>query len=188
MSININLLPWREARREQRTRTFYGTILFILLLGLLLGLAVAYFYQQQLVAQQQRNDYISTHIERLNRKIADVHRYQADAKQLGEQLSLFHMLHSERINTVQLFNDLAESIADGVVYQRLSRSGQLVSLFAVAGNDRQVSEQLRNIASMPGLGVPVLSEVAIGQEGSERLFQFDVTQLSDEAAVQEALR
>lgn len=188
MSIHINLLPWREARRKQRTRAFYGTILFILLLGLLLGLAVAHFYQQQLVTQQQRNDYISTHIERLNREIADVHRYQTDVKQLGEQLSLFHMLHSERVNTVQLFNELAESIADGVVYQRLSRSGQLISLSAVAGNDRQVSEQLRTIASMPGLGVPVLSEVAIGLGGSERVFQFDVTQLTDEAAAQEALR
>ncbi|MDP3534389.1 MAG: fimbrial assembly protein [Halomonas sp.] len=186
MSININLLPWREARREKHTRAFYGVVLLMLLTGGALAYAVSYVYQQQLVAQQQRNAYITTYIERLNREIADVKRYQSDAEQLGEQLRLFQTLHSERIHTVQLFNDLAASVAQGVVYQRLSRSGERISLSAIAGNERQVSEQLRQIASMPGLGVPVLSEVAGGQNGSERAFQFEVVQSADTAAAEEA--
>ncbi|AVI61263.1 PilN domain-containing protein [Halomonas sp. GFAJ-1] len=186
MSININLLPWREARREKQTRAFYGVVLLMLLTGGALAYAVSYVYQQQLVAQQQRNAYITTYIERLNREIADVKRYQSDAEQLGEQLRLFQTLHGERIHTVQLFNDLAASVAQGVVYQRLSRSGERISLSAVAGNERQVSEQLRQIASMPGLGVPVLSEVASGQNGSERAFQFEVIQSADTAAAEEA--
>lgn len=186
MSININLLPWREARREKQTRAFYIVVLFMLLMGGVLAYAVSYVYQQQLVAQQQRNAYITTYIEQLNREIADVQRYQTNAEQLGEQLRLFQALHSERINTVQLFNDLAASVAQGVVYQRLSRSGERISLSAVAGNERQVSEQLRQIASMPGFGVPVLSEVASGQNGSERAFQFEVVQSVGKLAVEES--
>ena len=185
MSININLLPWREERREKRTRAFYGVMLLMLLLGGALAYGVSYFYQQELVAQQQRNAYITSHTERLNREIADVQRYQTDAEQLNEQLQLFQTLHHERINTVQLFNDLAASVAQGVVYQRLSRSGERVSLSAVAGSERQVSEQLRQIANMPGLGVPVLSEVASGQNASERTFQFEVVQSTEAAAVGE---
>ncbi|WP_404471524.1 PilN domain-containing protein [Vreelandella venusta] len=185
MSININLLPWREERREKRTRAFYGAVLFMLLLGGAFAYAVAYFYQQELVAQQQRNAHITSYIERLNQEIADVQRYQADAEQLNEQLQLFQTLHHERINTVRLFNDLAASVAQGVVYQRLSRSGERISLSAVAGSERQVSEQLRQIANMPGLGVPVLSEVASGQSGSERVFQFEVVQSAEEVASEE---
>ena len=68
MSININLLPWREARREKRTRRFYGVVVMMFLAGIGLGLGVLQIYQQQLSAQQQRNAYITNHIERLNTK------------------------------------------------------------------------------------------------------------------------
>lgn len=178
MSININLLPWREERREKLTRRFYGVVGLMLLAGIALGLGVSQLYQQQLSAQQQRNAYITQNIERLNNEIADVQRYQQTAARLGEQLTLFQTLQAERVSTVQLFNDIAASVVDGVVYQRLSRSGEQVSFSAIAGNERQVSDQLRQIASMPGLGVPLLSEVASGQDGSSRVFQFDVVQSS----------
>ncbi|AZM94794.1 MAG: fimbrial assembly protein [Gammaproteobacteria bacterium] len=183
MSININLLPWREGWRARQTRQFYSVMLFVLLLGVASGVVVLHVYQQQLAAQQQRNAHISTRIEQLGNEIADVRRYQGDIERLEEQLTLFHMLNNERISTVRLFNDIAASVADGVVYQRLSRSGQRVRLSAVAINERQVSEQLRQIAAIPGLDVPLFSEVASGQDGSLRVFQFEVRQLSPEEAV-----
>ena len=90
------------------------------------------------------------------------------------------------IGTVQLFNNIAASVVDGVVYQRLSRSGEQVSFSAMAGSERQVSDQLRQIASMPGFGVPQLSEVASGEDGTSRVFQFDVVQsVAEEAAAEE---
>ncbi|WP_404376886.1 PilN domain-containing protein [Vreelandella aquamarina] len=188
MSIKINLLPWREARREKRTRRFYGVVVMMLLAGIGLGLGVLQIYQQQLAAQQQRNAYITNHIERLNNEIADVQRYQETAEQLGEQLALFQTLQAERVGTVQLFNNIAASVVDGVVYQRLSRNGEQVSFSAVAGSERQVSDQLRQIASMPGLGVPQLSEVTSGEDSVSRVFQFDVVQsvVEDVAAEEEA--
>ena len=178
MSITINLLPWREARREKRTRRFYGVVVLMLVAGIALGLGVAQLYQQKLAAQQQRNAYITQHIERLNNEIADVQRYQQTAERLGEQLTLFQPLQAERISTVQLFNAIAASAVDGVVYQRLTRTGEQVSVSAMAGSERQVSDQLRQLASVPELGVPLLSEVTSGQDGNSRMFQFEVVQSS----------
>ena len=77
---------------------------------------------------------------------------------------------------MQLFNDVAESVANGVIYQRLSKSGNNVSVTAVAGSERQVPEQLRRIAALPGLAVPSLLAVESEQNGSGRVFRFDVEQ------------
>lgn len=176
MSHAINLLPWREERREQRTHRFYGVVLLMLFMGGFLGWGVAKLYQQQLLAQQQRNAHITTHIEQLDAAIDEVQRYQVQVEQLRERLGRFQSLDHERIHTVQLFNQLAASLVDGVVYQRLSRSAERVSLFALAGNERQVAEQLRQIATMPGLGVPEVSAVASGQAGEPLNFQFDIDQ------------
>ncbi|MEL7981695.1 PilN domain-containing protein [Vreelandella titanicae] len=176
MSMTINLLPWREAQRERRTRKFYVVVAGMLVVGVVLGLLVAHFYQLKLAAQQQRNAYISNHIERLNADIESVSRYSSDAERLGEQIAVFQALQTERMDAVQLFNDVAESVANGVIYQRLSKSGNNVSVTAVADSERQVSEQLRRIAALPGLAVPSLLAVESEQNGSGRVFRFDVEQ------------
>ena len=176
MSMNINLLPWREAQRERRTRKFYVVVAGMLVVGVALGLLISHFYQLKLAAQQQRNAYVSDHIERLNGEIEGVSRYTSDAERLGEQIAVFQALQSEQADTVQLLNDIANSVANGVVYQRLSKNGERVSVTAVAGSERQVSEQLRRIAALPGLGVPSLSAVESEQDGTGRVFRFDVEQ------------
>lgn len=176
MSITINLLPWREVQRERRTRQFYAVVAAMLLLGVVLGLLVSQLYQFKLAAQQQRNAVINDHIERLNADIEGVSRYQSDAERLVGQIAVFQALQAERAHTVQLFNDVADSVANGVVYQRLSKNGDSVSATAVAGNERQVSEQLRRIASLPGLGVPSLSAVESDPDSPGRVFRFDVEQ------------
>ncbi|MBT2786705.1 MULTISPECIES: PilN domain-containing protein [unclassified Halomonas] len=176
MSININLLPWREAQRERRTRKFYLAVASMLVLGLVLGLLISQLYQLKLAAQQQRNAYISDHIERLNADIDGVSRYASDAERLGEQIAVFQSLQSERTDAVQLFNDVAASVANGVIYQRLAKNGNRVSVTAVADGERQVSEQLRRITALPSLGVPALSAVESDQNGLGRVFRFDVEQ------------
>ncbi|WP_447553882.1 PilN domain-containing protein [Vreelandella sp. EE22] len=176
MSININLLPWRDARREKRTRRFYHVLLVALVAGGLLALGVAAIYQQELDQQKMRNAYITRHIEILEREISNVERYQESATQLSTQLELFRTLQSERTDTVELFNALAASLTEGVVYEQLSREGGQVRVTATANDERQVSEQLRRIARMPGLAVPVLSEVTSAPDQQGRLFRFEVTQ------------
>jgi type IV pilus assembly protein PilN len=176
VSMNINLLPWREEQRERRTRKFYLIVAGMLILGVALGLLIFQYYQLKLVSQQQRNDYISEHIERLNADIEGVSRYNSDAERISEQIAVFQALQSEQTDTVQLFNDVAESVANGVIYQRLIKSGHSVSVTAVADSERQVSDQLRRIAALPGLGVPSLSAVENDPNGSGRVFRFDVEQ------------
>ena len=43
MSMNINLLPWREAQRERNTRKFYVVLAGMLILGVALGLLISHY-------------------------------------------------------------------------------------------------------------------------------------------------
>jgi type IV pilus assembly protein PilN len=174
----INLLPWREVRRERRTRHIQLLLVSMLILGTGLGFGVARYYQAGLDAQTQRNDYIREQTRVLERDIDQVDEYEIRVSQLNEQLALFQALQHERVQTVRLFNAVAQSVVPGVVYQYLGRDRKAVSVTARAGTDRQVSEQLRRIALAPALGVPVLSEVenAAGDDAVGRQFRFVVEQ------------
>lgn len=185
MSITINLLPWREQQRERRTRRFYHFMLLMLLVGAALGWGIVKFYSVQVAAQQQRNAFIETKARELTQDIGDLQRYKTDALRLGEQLVLFQTLQTQRASTVELFNALAGSVASGVVYQQVSRSGAQVSAEGVAASERQVSEQLRQVADSQTFGVPSLSEVESDGEGGGRQFRFDVEQPSLTTSVEE---
>lgn len=174
MSLNINLLAWREARRIKRTRLFYSFMLLAGAMGAGLGGVVAYGYQQMLAAQQQRNDHIVANIAHFDDEVAQAERYQEKLTSIDQQLAHFQRLHEARTDTLRLFNDMAASLAEGVTYQRLERRHGQISLSAVAHNDRQVSEQLRRLAQRAGLKAPVLSEVTSEPDG-QRLFTLEVT-------------
>lgn len=176
MSVMINLLPWRDARREKMTRRFYVRLVATLVLAVVLGGLAAFYYGAELKAQQQRNGFIRQQAAQLDDDIRRVQEFKADAEALSERLASFQSLQSARGATVMLFNNLSASMVDSVVYQRLSRNAGLLSVTAEAGTDRQVSEQLRQIAQMPGLGVPELSEVEREASSTRRVFRFDVRQ------------
>ncbi|MBP5979400.1 MAG: fimbrial assembly protein [Halomonas sp.] len=175
MTVDINLLAWREARREKHTRHFYAVMLLLLIVGIALGGVVAHVYQRALTIQEQRNAHIAAHIERFDHEIAEAEYYVEEVEQLSQQLTQFQRLFEERVRTPQLFNAFASSLTEGVTYQRLERQERQISVSAVAGNERQVSEQLRRLAEMPGLGVPLLLEVSSEQDGGS-VFHFEVAQ------------
>ncbi|MCA1771978.1 MAG: PilN domain-containing protein [Halomonas sp.] len=185
MSITINLLPWRDEQRERQTRRFYYFMVLMLLIGVALGWGIAKLYSAQVAAQQQRNAFIEAQARELTQDIGNLERYKADALRLGEQLVLFQTLQTQRASTIELFNALADSVASGVVYQQVSRSGARVSVEGVAASERQVSEQLRRVADSQAFGVPSLSEVESDAEGGGRQFRFDVEQPSLATPVEE---
>jgi len=177
MSIMINLLPWRDAQREKKTRRFYILVMLALLLGAALGGAIAFYYDAELEAQLKRNDLIRQQISPLDADIRRVSELKADADELDKRFAFFQKLQSDRGATLAVFNDISASLVDGVVYQRLSRSTQLLSITAEAGTDRQVSEQLRSIAGTQGLGKPSLLQVEREAGSTRRLFRFEVRQI-----------
>lgn len=178
MSLMINLLPWRDARRERRARQFYLLLLGMLLVGGALGLGAAHYYQVRLEAQQQRNAHIRQQTQRLEEDISRVHEYRDRVDQLNQQLSLFRSLRDERVQTVRLFNAIAGSVESGVIYRQIAREGNTVRVTARAGTDRQVSAQLRRIGETPALEEPEFSRVesATEDEVSGRRFRFVVEQ------------
>lgn len=178
MSVMINLLPWREEKRQRQTRRFHLLLVAMLVLGTALGFLAAQLYQAELEAQRERNRYITEQTRQLEADIREVRGYEEDATELSDQLVLFQTLQNERVKTVRVFNEIAQSVANGVIYQRLSRRGDTLSATAEAGSDRQVSEQLRRIEQMPGLGVPTFTEVESDRDSARRVFRFDVNQQS----------
>ncbi|MCG6658378.1 fimbrial assembly protein [Halomonas campisalis] len=177
MSIEINLLPWREQQRARRSRRFQLAIVLMAALGVAAGLGVTHHYQEGRDAQQQRNAHIREQMQRLDRDIQSIGEYEAIRERMIGQVEVFSELQQGRSQTVQVLRDLTTSLVDGVHYTQLSRQDDRLRLSGLAESNRRVSDQLRALAAAPSLAEPVLSEVETDQ-GARRRFSLSVMQLA----------
>lgn len=182
MSIEINLLAWREARREQHNKRFQRVLGLSALAGIGAGWLVSAFYQHQLDVQQQRNQYVEEQGQQLDRDITTLRDFRETREQMLTQIELIRELQFSRPQTVRVFNQLGTSLEDGVYYTRLSREGERLRLAGLAETNRQVSDQMRALAAREVLGVPTLAEVETNDAGRRR-FDMTVAEVPGEPAL-----
>ncbi|MCE8033035.1 PilN domain-containing protein [Halomonas sp. MCCC 1A11057] len=177
MTIEINLLPWRERQRIRRSRYFHLALVGAVLLGGAGGWGLTCYYDSALDAQHERNAHIRQRMQQLDGEIRSLGEYEAKRERMIGQVRVFSDLQQGRSQTVRVFRDLTLSLVDGVHYTQLSRQGDQLRLSGRAESNHRVSEQLRALSAAASFSEPVLSEVE-SSGGSRRRFSLGVGQLS----------
>lgn len=144
---NINLLPWREERRQQQTKEFY------LLLGvsavfalLVFGLAF-YFFEQSIKYQNQRNQHLTKEISKLDAQIAEIKKLEAQKANLIARQEVIEELQASRTQMVHLFDELVKSIPNGVFLEKITQKGSSMSLEGYSQSHSRVSDYMRRLES-----------------------------------------
>ncbi|MFW6345512.1 MAG: PilN domain-containing protein [Halomonas sp.] len=176
MTIEINLLPWREEQRARRSKRFYVTLGLAALLGLGGGYAMTWYYEQEAEAQRQRNAHIEAQSRQLDSAIREISELEQIREEMLEQVRVFTELQNGRTQTVHVMNDLTESLEEGVHYTQLNRQGDSLRLSGRAESNAQVSDQLRSLAAAASFTEPVLSEVEAEGGGERRRFSLSMSQ------------
>jgi type IV pilus assembly protein PilN len=152
----INLLPWRENLRRQRQRDF-GLMLAGGAVISLLALVWWHFHNEGLIEQQQRrNTYLEREIAELNKQIKEIEALERTRKQLIARMNVIQNLQISRPQVVHLFDELVETLPDGVHLTEVSQAGGAVALVGRAQSNARVSAYMRNVERSPWLGDPQL--------------------------------
>ena len=177
--ILINLLPHREARRQQRKQAFFAGIGMAVLVGA--GIVLLWYtaVNTQIGTQEEHNQFLSSEIKRLDSQIKDVATLKAEIAALQARQKAVEDLQADRNMPVYLLNELVKQTPEGVYLTSIKQGGQQVAITGVAQTNERISEFLRNTSSnSPWLEKPQLVEIKAqtlqiaGSRDQRRMFAF----------------
>ena len=129
---HINLLPWRDRLREERKREFLTIMVgFVIIAGGLVLLVDRYF-NREIDIQTSRNDFIRNEITVLDGQVAEINELRQQKEDIRARMNVITDLQGTRPVIVRIFDELARTLPDGVFYESLQRTGNVIAIEGIA--------------------------------------------------------
>ncbi len=171
---HINLLPWREERRQELKTEFLLLLGLVFVLGVGLLLLGDRIINGQIDHQRARNQYLTEHIQELDEKVAEIKELQKRRQQLIERMRVIQELQGNRPVIVRILDQLVRTVPDGVYYTRLDAKDKLIHLTGVAESNNRVSSLMRRLDASDWLAEPSLDQVIAEPEFGDQATRFDL--------------
>lgn len=173
MSTHINLLDWRQQRRDRRKKQFTAMMgAGIAAAALIVGLG--YLYMSNAVAfQQERNSYLQAQIAEMDQKIKEIEELERVKSNLLARMRVIEELQASRSATVHFFDEMINTLPDGVSLMSIKQQGPTVEVKGIAESNGRISTYLKNLEASPWFDKPEL--VIIKTDEKERLRKAEFT-------------
>ena len=186
MATRINLLPWREIRRQEQDRQLLSVSIGAWVLMGLMVFYAAYDMNGRLDYQNRRNDYLRTQIAKLDKQIHEINKIKERKQALLARMDIIQQLQRDRTQTVHVFDDLVRKLPKGVYLTGLAKRNKGITLRGMAQSNARVSHLMNNLDSSAWFTNPDLDIVNARQEGGERVSQFTLRVRERKATVAQA--
>ncbi|WP_461537720.1 PilN domain-containing protein [Spongorhabdus nitratireducens] len=179
----INLLPWREERREERKKQFITMLMAFAFAGCGVIFVADGYVSDMLIHQQGRNQLIQNEINRLNGRIKEIDELKKKRAELLDRMEVIESLQGNRPIIVRIFDGIARAVPDGVYLTAVEMEKTELSISGVAESNTQVSAFMRQLDASEWFESPNLTAVNAldddGRDGSK--FEMTVQQTSPKA-------
>jgi type IV pilus assembly protein PilN len=171
----INLLPWREERRQELKKEFLVTVGLVVALGVGLLLLGDRIVDGQIQYQKSRNQYLVDNIKVLDEQVAEIRELQKKRNQLLDRMKVIQELQGNRPIIVRVLDQLVRTVPDGVFYTNLQTKGKTITIRGVAESNNRVSSLMRRLDASDWLANPNLDAVKAAPEYGDQANTFNLT-------------
>ena len=155
----INLLPWREEKREHDKKQFNLMLLFSFLIAVFILLATNYYAGVILESQEERNTILRNEIKRLDIQTKEIKKLKKIRMALISRMNIIQNLQETRPLMVRLVDEVVKVMPKGAHLVKLERVGEQVIMTGYAMSNSSVSLLMRNIEKSKWIHSPLLSEI-----------------------------
>lgn len=172
MAVKINLLDWRTELNTLRQKQFLalmgaGVVAAVLGVG-----AVTYGVDAAIDFQKQRNEFLHGQIAEMEKKIKEIEEIEKVKSNLLARMKVIEELQASRAAMVHFFDEILNTLPDGVFIKSLKQSGTSVNIEGTAESNGRVSAYMKNIESSKWFADPKLVVINTKDVGRRRQADF----------------
>lgn len=174
MAVKINLLDWRTELGNLRKQQF----LAMLGLGAALavgGVGVVYFGVTDAIDhQRERNTFLEAQIVEMDKKITEIEELEKVKANLLARMKVIEELQASRAAMVHFFDEVLNTLPEGVYIKALKQVGPAVTIEGVAESNNRVSAYMKNIESSSWFAEPKLVVINTKDVNRRRQSEFQL--------------
>ena len=155
----INLLPWRELKREREKKRFSIYLVMALVVAAAIVFLVNLYAQELIDRQTDRNQMLQNEIALLDKQIKSIAEIKKLRQALVARMEIVQNLQATRSLIVHLLDELVKIMPDGVYLTSVERSVDKVTLLGYAESNTNISQLMRNIQHNRWIQDPELTEI-----------------------------
>ena len=183
---SINLLPWRAELRKRRQKEFLIGIGAAVGAGVVIMLLAHFTVSTMIDAQQRRNELLKAEIAELDKQIAEILVLEEQKARMIARMEVIERLQKSRPEVVKLFDDLVETLPEGVYLTTLKQNQRKLEFAGVAQSSTRVSSFMRNIDGSEVMAKPELKVIETSTPGAGASFTLFAQMKAAEPEAEEA--
>lgn len=171
----INLLPWRQEKRQALKKKFLTNLAYAALLAFAIFGLIHFQMAQKIDYQLSRNKFISNEIAKVDDQIKEISELQKVRRSLIERMEVIQDLQGSRPSIVHLFSEIVSTVPNGVYLKTLAQAGGNLTIAGEAESNARVSTYMRNLSNSEWLKEPNLTVIEIEDKTVNRISTFSLT-------------
>ncbi|QIA64408.1 pilus assembly protein PilN [Vibrio astriarenae] len=185
---SINILPWREQRREAHRQRFFQSVVLSLVVAFGLQFALGRYAEQQQRQQQTRLDYLNQQIVKVDKRIAAMKVSEKEHQALLTRLEVVETLQRQRNKTTDFMNLMPTLIPEGVYVDKIKMNGVLVEVTGISDSTARLATMLDSLEKSPQLNNVEMHSIVHDKPRFGKKYQtfkvsFELAQDADTASV-----
>lgn len=171
----INLLPWREAYRQEKKKEFLGILVVVFIVTAVLAYLWVSSIDSAIDNQEARNRLLKTEIAALDKQVEEIEKLKERREELLARMRVIQDLEGTRPVIVRFFDEMVRATPDGVHLNIMAREGEVISLEGIAESNNRIASFMRNLDESDWFTSPNLSSVTAAPEAGEQANSFQMT-------------
>ena len=176
---NINLLPWREERRQELKQAFLVVLGGVAAISFALVVLADMAVSSAIDGQTARNQYLEKQISELELQVREIRELENKKQELLDRMKVIQELQGNRPIIVRIFDEMVRTLPDGVFYRSLSRKQDTITLVGIAESNNRISSLMRKVDKSEWFDDPNLTAVKAqpnyGEQASEFSLSFNIS-------------
>lgn len=169
----INLLPWRENKRQLEKKRFTAQFIACVVMALFTVYLTNKCSYRFVNNQYLRNKILQKEISNMDNQLKEIKNLAMNREKLISRMSIMQNLQMTRTLIVHLFDELTKVMPLGVYLIKMEEHNKVISITGYAESNTYISILMKNIENNKWLHHPALSEIkrADNQQAADNEFK-----------------